>query len=317
MMHVKNIFIQYVMVFIVSFLVVAHVVVTNNMLYTTSEIFRKQDNDVTIDYGNVAICSVVKSESSYLDEWTDYYLSIGVDQIFIYDNSEQYVLEKWQEESCKRNSITIIFYPGRGVQRAVYADCAKRVRQHNFSWVFFTDVDEFLVLKKHVRVDQFLSEYCINGALSINWRVFGTNGHKIYKPIPVLRRFQLRLLDDDPINLYVKSIVRSCDLKVLPKFYRSPHLFPLLGNRSHRDTNGEILKSHLHKGPTDLAAIYHFRFKSYEEYYRNKVPRGSVFYGGNGGDIALRWDPLPNGSIFDDLAWKILLSNVPRYRFYN
>jgi hypothetical protein len=63
------------------------------------------------------------------------------------------MLDGWLEESSKRKSITTIFFPGQKVQRKVYADYDKRARQHNYSWVYFTDVDEFLVLKKHKRVN--------------------------------------------------------------------------------------------------------------------------------------------------------------------
>jgi hypothetical protein len=115
----------------------------------------------------------------------------------------------------------------------------------------------------------------------------------------------------------VKTIVRSSALLVLPKFYRSPHLLPLKGNLSHLDTNGDIVSSHLHNGPKDVALIYHYKYKSYEEYFENKIPRGSAFYGRPGSSTDLSWKALPDGSIYDDLAWKTLVLYVPRYSFYD
>jgi Glycosyl transferase family 2 len=277
---------------------------------------QENENDITVDYGRVALCSVAKSESAYLDEWTDYYLSIGFDRIYIYDNNEQYVLGNWLEKSNKSESVSVTFFPGEKMQRIAYADCAKKVRQSNFSWVLFVDIDEFLVLKRHERVDKFLSEYCSDGALAVNWRVFGTSGHLLYKPVPVLKRFQMRLPDDEPLNLFVKSFVRTSSMKVLPKFYRSPHVFPIKEYSNHWDTNGTIVNSSLHKGPTDVAVIHHYKYKSYEEFYKNKIPRGSAFYGGRKKGVEYIWDPLPNGSIFDDIAWKNFLAKVPRYTFF-
>jgi hypothetical protein len=93
---------------------------------------------------------------------------------------------------------------------------------------------------------------------------------------------------------------------VLPKSYRSPHLFPLKDNLSHHDTSGGVLNSHMHNGPTNLA-FNHYKNKSDEEYYKNNLPRGSVFYGDRGGNKEYRWSTLPNGSIFDDQAWKLSL----------
>jgi Glycosyl transferase family 2 len=289
---------------------------TINALYLIQG-HRDYDKKFRVNHGSVAICSVVKFESAYLDEWIDYYLSIGFNRIFLYDNSEQHALLNWLEKSDKSGDVSVVLFPGQKVQRNAYASCAKTVRQRNFSWVFFVDADEFLVMKQHDRVDQFLSEYCLDGALSINWRVFGTSGQMQYRPIPVLKRFQLRLPDDDPLNRFIKSFVRTDAMKVLLKFYRSPHVFPLKENLHHRDTDGNIVNSSWHNGPTDLAAIYHYKYKSYEEYYRNKVPRGSVFYGGSKGSTEFKWDSLPNGSIFDDLAWKTLLRHVPKYKFYD
>jgi hypothetical protein len=75
-----------------------------------------------------------------------------------------------------------------------------------------------------------------------------------------------------------------------------------------------MVKSHLHRGPTDVAAIYHYKFKSYEEFFGNKARRGSAFYGNAYNQT---WTPLPNGTIYDDIAWKTLISNEPHYRYFD
>lgn len=41
----------------------------------------------TSSASNVAICTIVKNETLYLDEWVDYHIALGFSPIYIYDNS--------------------------------------------------------------------------------------------------------------------------------------------------------------------------------------------------------------------------------------
>jgi hypothetical protein len=189
--------------------------------------------------------------------------------------------------SLMRNTSLIKVYhiPGMTVQLQAYFNCAKMSSLDNITWIFFTDIDEFLVLKKHKFVTDFLEQHCLEGSLSLNWRIFGTSGKKVYEPKPVLKRFQYRLEDDDDANRFVKTFVRVKDMKLRRRFFIHPHYFILQRKKKQRDTNGVAFTGSIHIGPGDVALIYHYRFKSYEEYYKIKLSRGDVSLEGHRMDV--------------------------------
>ena len=87
--------------------------------------------------------------------------------------------------------------PFDGPNRHVYScnDFIYR-RSQGFDWVIFLDVDEFLVLKKHANIKEFLRDYGnLPGsveAIAVNWMLFGDNGHKEMTEGGVLERFTRR-----------------------------------------------------------------------------------------------------------------------------
>ena len=51
---------------------------------------------------SVGICAIVKEVSPYFIEWIDYHIEVvGFDYIYLYDNSEDFKLERWYLQSRK------------------------------------------------------------------------------------------------------------------------------------------------------------------------------------------------------------------------
>ena len=154
--------------------------------------------DMALAYTNIkkdtaVICSIVKNEEAYLDEWIDYHLGIGFEHIYIYDNTDNYDLgHGWLDRRPRlRQRVTIQSHPGIGQQVHVFQNCVKNhALKHGHRWVGHFDVDEFLVLRSHTSVVPFLSEYCKQGALSLNWHFQTWSNRLQYSPEPVTKRFQ-------------------------------------------------------------------------------------------------------------------------------
>lgn len=199
----------------------------------------------------------------------------------------------------------------------------RRALEDGHKWAAFFDIDEFLVLKKHRHVVDFLDEHCAEGAVIMNWYVFGTNKRTGYEPLPVTKRFQL--YEPEELNFFVKSIVRLVDFEKMT----TPHWAHLLNGTKSFDTSGKGFgyprETLLHVGPTDVAIVNHYRYKSRSEYVRKRIrglatmdcskPRFNKRHCKPEVERA-KTGPLPVGTIFDDTAWKLLKQNVPKYAKY-
>lgn len=81
-----------------------------------------------------------------------------------------------------------------------------------YDWAAFIDVDEFILLKKHKTIASLLSEYRECQAICVNWKLFGSSGHKESSKEPVLSRF---VHSEAGVNPHIKTIV---NLKLLRSF---------------------------------------------------------------------------------------------------
>jgi hypothetical protein len=73
--------------------------------------------------------------------------------------------------------VTIVRWPsvlGASPQRAAYQDFVERYK-YKVTWTAFIDIDEFINLKKHSSIGEFLSDYPKAQGVGINWRVFGSS----------------------------------------------------------------------------------------------------------------------------------------------
>lgn len=216
-------------------------------------------------YEDAVICAIVLHEEKVLHEWIIYHRSLGFKAIYLYDNSPNFDLRDWPDRYP--GFLYVIHIPGRVMQLTAYNHFLQTF-SIVYTWCAFIDADEFIVLKKHNNITELLQEHCRDGALTLNWYMFGSSGHQKYDPRPVTERFQLRAKN---IDKHIKTIVRnSCVLQMgIHECYvmRQGCGFP-------HDTNGKIVNGPYNPdGPTDVAVIHHYNAKSFEE-YSWKVARG-------------------------------------------
>lgn len=210
----------------------------------------------------VALCAIARDEDTYIDEWLQYHFKLGFDAAFIYDNGD--TLRGL--EAAYPGRVTVIRCPGSARQVPAYNHFLY-VYGHAFEWCAMLDVDEFLVLKKHATVADFLRRHCPSGAVGVNWLLFGSAGHATRRQGPVLRRFQLRGAAADR---HVKSLVRVRDVRR----FDNPHFPALRAGGVQRDTSGKEFSGPANpEGPTDVAVVHHYFTKSREE-YAAKAARG-------------------------------------------
>jgi hypothetical protein len=203
-----------------------------------------------------ALVCIAKNEDNYIQEWVNYYKKLGFDNIFIYQNN-------WRCPIDDPNVIKIEF-DGDVKQVQAYNHFILNYK-HEYDWAAFFDVDEFLVLKKHNNVKDFIKDYSDNNnAIAINWVFFGDSGHEtINGNYSVLERFTMR---QTKCNFHVKCII-NINKEGIAMDVHNP-------NCVWTDPNGKINSGPFnHEGSDEIAQLNHYAVKTKEE-FKAKCDRG-------------------------------------------
>ena len=94
----------------------------------------------------VALCAIARQENRYVCEWLDYYQSIGVAKVFLYDNyhGDEERMADVVQPYVESGFVELIDVGNRyRMQCRAYEECyAKHSRE--YGWIMFFDIDEFL-----------------------------------------------------------------------------------------------------------------------------------------------------------------------------
>jgi len=202
-----------------------------------------------------ALVCIAKNEDHYIKEWVEYHSKLGFNKIFIYQND-------WR---CNLEHPNIIKYELDGYckQTETYNSF---IQDHHteYEWAAFFDVDEFLVLKKHHRINDFLEEHKQYPAIGISWYFFGSNGHEVVREnnYSVIDRFTKRR---DQLDKHCKSIIKLGKTVVM--------LDPHFSNGVTSFTNGKNISSGQEGKTAEVAQLNHYFVKTIDEYMA-KTARG-------------------------------------------
>jgi hypothetical protein len=204
----------------------------------------------------VALVCIAKNEDNYIQEWIEYNLKLGFDHIFIYKNNWEYRNDN--------QSVTVIDFPGNVKQLPAYNDFITK-NIGIYDWAAFFDVDEFLVLKKHNNIKEFISDYNEYDSIAINWVLFGDNGLTEIRDnnYSLLERFTKRQVG---VNHHIKVIVKVKNNVrfVLPHNTNTLWISPekIVGNGPFN-----------YRGSDEIAQLNHYFCKTKEE-FTEKINRG-------------------------------------------
>jgi hypothetical protein len=227
-----------------------------------------------------AIVCIAKCEEDYIEEFVRYHLSLGFDRIYIYDNNDE--LTYAEQLNHFGDAVIVIHLPGRNYPRLPQYEALQQftwnyLHQHDNTHIAHIDIDEFIVLKKHSNIKDFIKEYIFDGengvmcgGIGMNWKWFGSSGALTKTDEPVTTRFtKCQKGSDQHIKtLYYKHIYAH---------QGNPH--SIVVNNSNlpiKTTNGIILDGPFNPG-ADLSVIQlnHYKVKSREE-YRLRSMRGKA-----------------------------------------
>ena len=223
---------------------------------------------------SAVLVGVAKLEHPYIEEWVRYYLHIGFDAIYLYENDK---VPKYAEMLKNYPKVTVIHFPNdgtplRSTQYYVLEDFCQKYKDA-FTWMAHFDLDEFLVLKKHKTIQEFCQEYLgkEEGGIAVPWVHFGDNGHETPTKEPVTFRFTKREDIEEAKFVFVKTI--NCTA-CIDKFI-DWHI-PMLKKGVVRTTAGDTINHRrTDKKPIDVIQLNHYFCKTKEEFKLKRI-RGEV-----------------------------------------
>lgn len=218
----------------------------------------------------VALIAIAKCEELYIREWLDYHLDKGFDTIIVADNDDTLILKEFASER-----VIIEDYCGvEGVQPKAYKELFKKYRAE-YDWIFFCDIDEFLVIEDGRDVKSFLSSFQGFDCVRLNGMHFTDNDELdvIDVDYSVFNRFKTPISVEQ--DKFFKTFV-SCKIGLdEPKIYghgiydKTLKSVNAIGNPC---LYGKKSVKAIHKG----AWYNHYRTKTIGEYIRQKCFRGGA-----------------------------------------
>lgn len=124
----------------------------------------------------VCIIAIARQENLYINEWINYHLNLGFDNIIVCDNNDT---DERVSDILNDEKVTILDYVNiENVQSKAYTECFLKYRD-KYDWLMFIDVDEFVVLdqKYHNNIKEFLSDSLFKDVdiIRVCWKIYTSN----------------------------------------------------------------------------------------------------------------------------------------------
>lgn len=222
----------------------------------------------------VALCTMGKKENLYIKEYVDYYIKLGIDHIFIYDDNEPNTEKISDIINDKYKNIVTIYENIKDTiknQSMAFTTCYNN-NKNNFNWFIMFDMDEYLYIINDT-LKNYLSNTIFNKCdfIKINWAFPKDNNLLHYDPRTLFDRFKGPYIKSD----FVKSIIRG-NISDLKYWVHSPFISPqrnITCNNEGKQIFYDIMNFEILPFTSEKAFIIHYRFKSTEEFI-NKYKRG-------------------------------------------
>ena len=139
----------------------------------------------------LAACMTYSNHASYLAEWVEFHLLVGIERFYLYDNGStddhREVLAPYIEDGI----VVLHEWPGQNRRYAALDHCVSTYRDEA-RWIAFFDVDEFLFSSTGKPVPEMLRDYEPWPGVGVNSAVFLTSGHKTRPPGLVIESYLIR-----------------------------------------------------------------------------------------------------------------------------
>lgn len=241
----------------------------------------------------ITLVSTMKNEGPYLLEWIAYHRMIGFTDFLLFSNDctdgTNLMLNRLDRMGVVRHFDNPLG-PGMDPQRSAYSRAGKMQELRQSDWVCVLDADEFLsVTTGDGTVDALIDACPGSDAISVNWRIMGSNGKARRTQDLVTRRFTQGADLEDPANGLVwgfKTLFRPAAFDYLgvhrPRFFKDRELRPDMVrwvNGSGVDQGDAYFakgwRSNRERLGYDLATVHHYATKSRQDFLLKRL-RGTA-----------------------------------------
>lgn len=218
-----------------------------------------------------AICCMIKNEHLFLDEWISYHLNLGIQDIYLFEDSGSLSHKEITDNynTVYLRSMEGLFdekyynksYSGSKEQERLFDWCLDNYKG-KYDWILFIDIDEFLVIKNNKSIEEFLLDYKDYSGIYIYWLMYGANKHITRPQGKVMENYTNPFQDHSGYfkNDYcIKSFVNLNKCTVW-------------GSPIHKIKDGIYIDM-------KEAVINHYFTKSWEDWKYRIFSRGDVFDG--------------------------------------
>ncbi len=238
---------------------------------------------------------IIKNENMYIREFIEHYFFLGIDNIIICDNNDldgehtEFILNDF----IKSGFIKILNYRGKRKYQVLSYQQVYLKYLNYYDWFMFFDADEYLILPNHKNIHHLFNtiNYDEFDIIHVNWIYYDDNELIYYDNRPLQIRFNRPKFNynnknkNNKMDIHIKSIIRNGFVNF--EWKGNPHtpsgLFKCcdvngkkINNSPFNQENPAIISN------LSVPFLKHFCFKTIEEYFKKKLPRGSAC--GTGGD---------------------------------
>lgn len=195
----------------------------------------------------VVLVCIAKNEENYIEEWVNYNKKLGFDEIYLYANDWKSTIES--------DFITEITFPGEHKQMLAYNHFLQNFRDE-FDWAAFIDCDEFIVLKKHNNIKDFIKEFDNPFGIGVNWVFYGADNKVKREGNSLLKQFTKR---QKSVDRHIKTLLnlKSGGFMQLPHNPNTPLM----------DTNRRVFLGPFNpNGDEEYIVLNHYHHKTYEDW---------------------------------------------------
>jgi len=238
----------------------------------------------------LGVLAIFKNEAVAMSEWLEHYRNEGVEHFYLINNGST---DSFRHK-VTASDITLYDNDKRHAQVEHYNYFLDKIKTE-CEWIAVVDLDEFIYARlEYKTIPEYLDTLSDTiGAVEINWKMFGSNGH-IKQPASIIEGFFKRQLN---MHQNVKSICRT---KYLNSF----------GIHSSVHSGKTIKFSNQNEKLVSQAPLHlnHYAIQSWEWFKNIKMTRGSA--------NVLKHDHVRNKNYFDLYDKNEIEDTELKYKIY-